>query len=156
MFVTFKFNGVGISQLFRSDVDLLIGHRWEKGDHVIMPVVSDRGHLIREAGVFRRASHPFLKYCISECMKHLFGRKREHESRAHVHWTLWCYCHLMYFVCYQKDWVVGGGVGQSTGPVEEQVNQVVQIGHRAVQLSVWLVVSFQCVPTRKGRRQLQN
>lgn len=78
MFVTFKFNGVGISQLFRCHVDLLIGHRWEEGDHVIMPVVSDRGHLIREAGVFTGAFHPFLKYCIGECMKHLFGRKREH------------------------------------------------------------------------------
>lgn len=76
MFITFEVNGVGISQLFGCDVDLLIGHRWEKGNHVIMPVVSDRGHLIRKAGVFTGTSHPFLKYGIGERVKHLISRKR--------------------------------------------------------------------------------
>ena len=70
-----KGDGVGISQLFRCDVDLLVGDRREEGNHVVVSVVTDGRHLVRVGGVSRNnPPHPLVENGIGESVEHLWGQ----------------------------------------------------------------------------------
>lgn len=71
--ITFEVDGIGVAQCFRPHVDLLVGHGGEEGNHVVMAVVSNRGHLIREAGVLPGTPHPLLKDGVGEGVQHLWA-----------------------------------------------------------------------------------
>lgn len=74
---TIQCNGVRVSQLFRRNIDLLIGDWREEWHHVELFVVTNRGHLIWEAGVrWNRPSHPLIKNGISKSMEHLQFKER--------------------------------------------------------------------------------
>ncbi len=70
--LTIQVSGIGISQLLRCDVNLLISDRREEGNHVVVPVVTDGGHFIWEGGVgWNKPPHPLVKNGISESVEHL-------------------------------------------------------------------------------------
>lgn len=72
LWLTIQRNSVGISQLLRGDVDLLIGDRREERNHVVVPVVTYRGHLVGKSGIGRNElPHPLVKNGISKSMQHL-------------------------------------------------------------------------------------
>lgn len=116
-----ELNGVGVSQLLRCNVYLLVGDRREEGNHVVVPVVTNGGHLIWEGGIgWSEPFHPLIKNGVSESVEH------------------------------QKDGVVGCRVRQSTGAVEQGVDEVVEVIDGFIQLSIWFFIPFKSISKTKG------
>lgn len=73
--LTSQVNGIGISQLLRCNIYLLVGDWREEGNHVVVPVVTNGCHLVREGCVgWSNPSHPLIKNGVSESVKHLQGQ----------------------------------------------------------------------------------
>lgn len=86
--LTSQVNGIGISQLLRCNIYLLVGDRREEGNHVVVPVVTNGCHLVREGGVgWCNPSHPFIKNGISESMKHLQGQMTPCSFKGPIAYT---------------------------------------------------------------------
>lgn len=69
---TWQVNGIGVAELLRSLEELIVGHRREKRDHVIQPVVTDGGQLLRPSVVGGLETlHPLIKDGISKGVKNL-------------------------------------------------------------------------------------
>lgn len=69
---TWQVNGIGVAELLRSLEELIVGHRREKRDHVIQPVVTDGGQLLRPSVVRGLETlHPLIKDGISKGVKNL-------------------------------------------------------------------------------------
>ena len=57
---------------------------------------------------------------------------------------------------HQEDGVIGSRVGQTTGPIEEGVDQIVQVVHRWGKLSIWFVITFKSIPVRNRLNRCQG
>lgn len=78
--LTIQGNGVGIPQLLRCNIDLLISDRREEGNHVVVPVVTNWSHLIWIGGIrWAELPHPLVKNGIGESMEHLWGKQYTHS-----------------------------------------------------------------------------
>lgn len=69
---TWQVDGIGVAELLRSLEELVVGHRREKRDHVIQPVVPDGGQLLGPSIVRGLETlHPLIKDGISKGVKNL-------------------------------------------------------------------------------------
>lgn len=102
--------------------------------------MSNRGHLVRVAAVSGESTQPLFKYGVSESMQNLSRRQAE-TAVLLLHLTPDTINHESLH-CYQKDGVVGGGVGLRTRPIEEDVDKIVKVGHGDIHLAIWFIVAL--------------